>query len=85
MAVQNPTPAPDPQTARLLAAMDETGWGGMVIRRRAEQRFGYALARLGVVSSMDIEPGQDEWKLNLTRAGNALRRALIAQEAATDA
>lgn len=70
------------ELTRLLAVMDETGWGDLVIRRRAEHGRACALGKLGIVSSMDLAPGEDEWKLNLTRTGYALRRALIAQEAA---
>lgn len=74
----------EPRMTRLLAVMDETGWGGYVIRRRChDEARVFALASLGIVSSADAPiPGREDWKLNLTRTGLDLRRALIAKEAA---
>lgn len=72
----------DKTTDPYLALMDATGWHGYVIRRRADEGRAYALGQAGIVSSIEQRPGEPDWRLHLTRAGQALRRKLIEQERA---
>lgn len=87
MASGEQSTADDAKMKRLLAIMDDTGWGGYVIRRRCHDYARVeALASIGVVSSADApSAGQEDWKLNLTRLGTKLRRELIRIEEMEDA
>lgn len=69
--------ADEKQTTNLADRVREAGWERFILDRRAPWDWANALANMGLASSISHKPGDPEWKLNLSKAGQDLRKELV--------
>jgi hypothetical protein len=68
--------------AELADRFTDAGLAEHIISRRAPVDLMMALAAGGVCTSVAKGPGDTEWRLRLSGAGQAVRRVLVARAAA---